>query len=832
MLRLTIRTLRAQLVRLVLSSLAILLGVGFIAGTLIFSDGLRQGEIAAADQFDRNTDVKVIYTGNEDGRLSSDLVAKIRGIDGVTAAEGIVNTSIGVYDRNNKIMRGSNAYAQSIPADPSLNSYEVRSGALPKQSGEVVIDTATAKKQGWKVSDKVKVGVEPWWQTLTVVGIVDVAGSELDHGGPFIGLSTPDATAATAGAGAADIVVRTRPGTSHDAVADQIRQVVKAAGLADANIKVKTHAEIRRDALAIAGQDADSFEQALLMFALVAVCVAAFVIANTFAIVLAQRSREIALLRLVGAVRPQIFRSVLIESTLIGLTASAAGVLFGFGIAGGLRALFTALGDELPGSVRLSPMTVVISMLVGVVVTVGASLLPAWRATRIAPIAALTDAATSQGRKAGLVRVIFGLLVLGFGVAILFTATSSKNILFLGAGGIICFLGIVLLGPRLVPALINLIGLPLAKLTGANTKLATMNAVRNPRRVAATAVALIIGVSLVSSLAIVIESAKVGTAERVDSKFGSDFTLISEDPNKDLPAGFIDALHREKSFGIVAFYYTKEYSDGEFTKISSDDPRLLGKTTKAQAGDIAALTSGTAIVSVQSGKHVGDTITLQGKSLRVVATVKSGDTDLTDERFALVTESDMLAMYPDAKVRFGQISLANGVSIDQGKATLERMLDPYPTVNYFDKAGLKKLYTKSLDMVLGVMVGLLGLAVIIALVGVANTLSLSVFERTRENALLRAIGLTRGRLRAVLAIEAALMAVAAGLIGLALGAGVSRATVSLLSGLEGGSGMPFILPGTRLLVLIAVAAAAALLASVMPARGAVRRPIVESLAAE
>ncbi|WP_406084289.1 ABC transporter permease [Micromonospora zamorensis] len=822
MIRLTLRSLRAEALRMLLSALAVVLGVAFVAGTMIFVDGMRAGTYERAGTFDRHTDLGVYSAGRE--LLPPTLVDEVRAVDGVAAAAGELTNTAGVVGVDGRPVLGFTVLA-AIPTEDALRSYDVVAGRLPDRAGEVVLDAPTVAKEGFVLGTPVRVGgsggpARPY----TLVGTVDVAGTARDVGGPFVGMVGPDALALTGERGYGRILVAARPGASVSALTDRVRV---AAG---AEATVKSRQQILDEAVEDAVRNVDQFRMLLLIFVGVAVVVAGFVIANTFAIVLAQRTRRTALLRLIGATRGQVFRAAVLESAVLGLVASALGVLLGVSLAGGMGLVMSRLDVPVAGGLTVSGTTVLTGLLLGTALTVCAALLPAWRGTRVAPVAALTDAAVQPARSAGRVRLTLGAVVLAIGVAALVGAASAGQLILVAGGGVLAFFGIVLFGPVLVPALARVFGWPARRVLGATGALAVANTVRNPRRVAATATALVIGIGLVSAFMVGARSTKDGIERSVDAQVGTDFVVSGI--GQDLPGALAGELAARPELGVVHEQRSTVVADVE---IRATHPALVGRTLeRVLAGDAGRVGPGQVLVHRElaqaRGWQVGSPVTVQGRSFRVAAVV-TDDTrsdgapvghviDMADEDFA--------ALFPAQRGYLAEIDPATGVSAERARDAIEAVLGRYPTVNLMDQGAYKKMLTGTVDMLLVLVTALLGLAVVIALVGVANTLSLSVVERTRENAVLRAVGLTRGRMRAVLAIEAVLMALVGAVLGVGLGTGVSASAMALLTRL--GGDFHVVLPLGQLGLTLGVAVLAALLASVLPARRALSRPVVEALA--
>ncbi|BCJ56677.1 ABC transporter permease [Micromonospora endophytica] len=822
MFRLTLRALRAEALRMLMSTVSVVLGVAFIAGTLIFVDGMRAGTYDRAATFDRHTDVDV-HTDGEPSTAS--LVDRVRTVDGVRAAEGELTGTAGVVGSDGRPVLGF-GFLAAVPADPALQSYDLVAGRLPTRPGEVVLDHRTVADEGFALGTPVRVGGSSGAaRPYTLVGTVDVANTARDLGGPFIGLVGPDALAVADSAGFDRIMVAAEPGVSDRVLAERIAAVVGTEPT------VRTRQVILDEAVTDAVRDLDQFRTLLLTFVGVAVVVAAFVIVNTFTIVLAQRSRQTALLRLVGATRGQVFRATLLESGLLGLVASGLGVVVGAGLAVGMTAVLSRLSLPLHGEVTVTAGTVLGCLVAGTVLTVGAALVPAWHGTRVAPVAALTDAAIQVTRPAGRARLACGAVVLAAGVAALAGAAAAGQILLVALGGSLSFLGIVLFGPVLVPALIRVFGAPVRRIFGATSALAVANAVRNPRRVAATATALVIGIGLVASFVVGAGSTKAAIERGVDAQVGVDFVVTGI--GVDLPVGVVDALAARPELGLVHEARTHTVDDVVFR---AADPALVDRRLDGVlAGQVDRLGPGRVLVhrelATRRGWSAGDRITLRGAQFEVAAVVTGAGGEVysapTGHLVDLVA-ADFTRLFPDVRGYLAEVDPAAGVSAASARAAIAEVLADYPTVNLMDQAAYKRMLTGTVDMLLTFVLALLGLAVVIALVGVANTLSLSVVERTRENAVLRAVGLTGGRMRAMLATEAVLTALVGAVLGVALGTGVAAGAMAMLGRISGQ--FTLVVPWAQLGGILAVAVLAALAASVLPARRALAVPVVEALA--
>ncbi|GIJ58966.1 ABC transporter permease [Virgisporangium aurantiacum] len=823
--------MRQNLSRLLLSATAVVLGVAFVAGTLLFSDGLTAGLADWVGRLDRGVDVDV----SSIDALDDATVARVRALDGVRAAE-ILRTAagVGLVGPDGRKISGTH-FAVTVPRDPALRSYDVTSGRLPETTGEAVLDAETARERRIRVGDEIRVGGRSAAVPFRVVGVVDIEGSAVDVGTAVVGLTLADVRPLTDEPGSDRLVVAATSGAT-----DLVPRVKAVTGGT-----VRTHRQLVDANLDVALGDLRQFQAGMLAFALVSVLVAAFVIANTFTIVLAQRSRESAMLRMLGASRRQLFAASLAESSAVGVLASVAGVLLGFGIAAAIGAVYGALTGGPATGPRLSLVSALVPVLTGTAVTVGAAVMPAWRASRVAPVQALSDAALHPGQGARRGRLFLGAAVLAAGVLVL---ALRASILVVVAGGAVTFLGLVLFGPVLVPAVIRAAAWPLAALAGRRPRgrraaqrpagaarplarmarlvgLAVADAGRNPRRVASTAMALVIGIGLVSAFAVGARSVREGAARAIDARYGAAFLITSF--GGDLPPELIGRLRAEPGLGTVAlhFFHHDEALDADVT---AADPALLARAQRPASGDIRALAAGGAVVRNIPGARPGGAVTVDGRELRVVAVLAKSP----GRAEIFLTEGDFTAFYPNVRSDLAELEPATGVSTDAARSAIDRVLADYPAVDLQDRASFKEAQSRGIDQALGFVTALLALAVLISLIGVANTLTLSVVERTREHALLRALGLTTRQLRWLLAIEAMLVALAGAILGVAMGIGVIASAMGALSASNAGTAsFHLVLPWNHLALILLGAAAAAVPASILPARRALRQPVVTSLTA-
>lgn len=580
----------------------------------------------------------------------------------------------------------------------------------------------------------------------------------------------------------------------------------------------------------------ESLTTGLLLFGLVAMLVAALVIYNTFNILVAQRAREMALLRCLGATRGQVFGSILLESATVGLLSSALGLLAGYGLGAATMAVLGALDAPLPtnASVALTPATMLSGLTLGLVVTVGAALLPARAATRVAPIAALRAQVEEQTFRTGVVRVVIAALFLvaglgaaGFG-ALVMDPGQMVPLIVVMAGGALTFLAVLILGPVLVKPLSALIGWIPAKLFGVPGRLAVDNSGRNPRRAATTTVALTIGVTLMTLISVVTASTRETMTAKLDNQFPIDYQLATQERDAAVPRSVADDLRRSPDLAsVVQIRRTKAKISGKSVEVGTFSGPIK---TEMASGSMARLERGQVAVAdhaaKQFGLRVGGTVAVRTAkagtvTLRVVAVLDDGSS-LPTLTVAEQPFEEYFGQVPDALV---MVNIKDGVPAAQARKVVDAAAAAYPMVQVTSATEVRGQFDDTLDMMLMIITGLLGLAILISLLGIANTLSLSVHERTRESALLRALGLTRPQLRRMLSVEALVLGLIGALVGVVLGGAFGWAAMRAM--IEGAG---FVVPVGQIALFVALSGLAGVLAAVLPARRAARASIVGSLA--
>lgn len=847
MLRLTLAQMRRSLGRLTAAGVAIVIGTAFVAATLVAGAVMTRTSYDAIAAEYADADYVAVAHG-----LTGDDVRRLRAVPGVLAADPVTSTWFQVEHG------GTRLYPEVVPmaSHPRLQAQVVRQGTLPADAGAVTVpadmaerlgvgigDTVTAVREVWQVGDTGEEGMVTHTEQLTVSGLTeDPAGAFLSSGGAII--AHPEDAARWWSQDYADdatysaVVVATQ--TPGDA---SVR-----AGLEDAVPKaaIRTKDEQARAMTAEVTDEADALTVTVLGFAAIALVVAALVIANTFQVLVAQRVRTLALLRCVGADKRQLHRSVLLEATLLGLASSLTGLLLGVGLAqGALVVLRRSVDAPLPAAVSVTPAVVIAPLAVGIAVTVLAALAPARAATRVAPLAALrpTDAPVGRARQS-LPRLIAAVTMTAAGVGLLLLGVAAGREaagfgpLGIGVlGGAISFVGVLLGAVFWVPVVVSRAGALLAR-TGTSAKLAAANTIRNPRRTAATSTALLIGVTLVAMMSTGAASARVTLDAELADHFPVDVALLGGD-RVEIPHAAATAAEVEGVAATVVLEESTVELGGPYgawiagAYVGSPD----GLASVLRSPRFAeGLVDGTVVVATERAHAFGlvDGGTVQVRALDEAGSPTGGTVPLT-VRLTDLPDGVLLTPATAADVGLSSgstmawLKLEDGADIAETVADVQATLDDTP-VQIMGAALERAQFQTIVDTLLAIVVGLLAVAVLIALVGVANTLSLSVIERRRESATLRAIGLTRAQLRGTLAVEGMLIAGVGAALGSGLGLLYGWAGAATVLGMVGDVRLD--VPWRDLGLVVVVALAAGLLASVLPGRSAVRTSPVEALAVE
>ena len=851
MLRLTLAQMRRSLGRLTAAGIAIAIGTAFMAATLLAGNVFTRTGYDAVTATYGDADVVVQTETLADAAEKLDVV---RDLPDVEAADMLLPLGA-------EIRHGSQRRYQvtlPVPSSPRLSALELATGALPTRDGQIALPDTTAEALEVGVGDHVQVtwrdpydpdaDGEPAEHTddVAVVGIVDdPSHAWAQYGGAAVvtqddalrwnglSLSSQDSVGSV-------LLVAGAPGVGTQTLLDDVSTALPGA-------TVQTRDEAAADTVREISGESNALLMVVLGFAAIALLVAALVIANTFQVLVAQRTRTLALLRCVGAVRGQLRGSVLTEAAILGFAASVVGLVTGTALAQATLSVLgrADLGVPLPPTVEVTWPVVVVPLVVGTLVTVVASLVPARAATRVSPVAALrpADAPTVSARAGRLRLVVALLLTLGGGAGLVLAVVAALStdldpIATLGLGllaGAASFVGVLVGAVFWVPRVVALVGRALSA-TGAGARLAAANTGRNPRRTAATSTALLIGVTLVAMMSAGAATARSSLGQELDNHYAVDLTIESMSDDGALPAGVEQTVAGVDGVAAVAAVRTTGVRIGEdlwFSAFAVDGDRaadvLRDPRTADGLDDSTVLLSADLARALRDGGDGGPQVTLVSQDDDTVRVdLRTQDTALGG-RQAVVTSATLAQLAPGAPESALWVRLADDADPAQVLQSVQDALPDEPLVTS-SSAAERVTYERVIDTLLGVVVGLLAVAVVIALIGVANTLSLSVIERRRESATLRAIGLTRGQLRRTLAIEGMLIAGVGAVLGVVLGVLYGWAGAATVFAQVGD--LHLTMPWRDVLIVVGVALAAGLLASVLPARSAVRTSPVAALAVD
>ncbi|MGW2634494.1 ABC transporter permease [Streptomyces chattanoogensis] len=863
MLRTALRNVLAHKARLLMTALAVLLGVAFVAGTLVFGDttasafrnasaqSLKDVAVSVQDEQASEADPAAVSPAQGSGdrtttALNAALANKIRALPGVASVRATVNGQATLAGKDGRPVNADSSWqnlaTNYLPGKDGKDShFPLKEGRGPANDGELALDAKTAQKAGYRIGDTVRFATDGPALTKKLVGIVTTDDPRITAGGTLTLFDTTTAQKLFHTPGRFhEIAVAAQPGTDEHALTARVQALLPEKGAmatSGADLAARQSKQI--------AETTTRLTKSLLAFAGIALFVGVFLIANTFTMLIAQRSREIALLRAVGASRRQVVRSVLIEAALVGLGASAAGFALGLGIATALHPLLSTNGAELPdGPLVISPTAPLASLAVGVVVTVLAAWLPSRKAAKIAPVAVLSSAGLVPPARSLKVRTILGTLLTGLGVAVMLYVSTLKtsketNLMTAMLGGALTLCGMIVLAPLLSRPLITLAGKVTTRFFGISGKLAQQNALRNPRRTAATASALMIGLALITGLTVGGYSTQQALDKEATQGLAADYK-VSNSAYRGLDATAADKISKLPGVAAAAPVTSTNLDiQGTFATITGTDPRALGTAADLnfQAGSLRDIGPGKVAVSdtfaQQAGLHVGD---------KVDADLSTGQGDKIRKKLAVVgiyTKTravyDALGTVADVLPSTATHTLDNVlVKAEPGKAAglepqIRKALGNSPLLKVQNQEQLITADSGSLTTVLNMLYGLLAMAVVIAVLGVINTLAMSVFERTREIGMLRAIGLDRAGIRQMIRLESVVISVFGALLGIGTGIFLAWAAGGMTS-----SSMPLYetaLPWAKLGLFVALALLIGVLAAIWPAHRAARLNMLRAIAA-
>jgi putative ABC transport system permease protein len=845
-----LKGLLGRKLRAILTALAIVLGVAMISGTYVLTDTIKSAFNTVFTTVYKNTDAIItsksaLGNNNNSNALppsfSESLLAKVRALPGVAEAQGGIDDYAHLVGRDGKVISGHGApplaFSVHPHGDQHFNPLTVVSGTWPVGPHQVAIDANTASKKGYKPGDTIGVIARGPEQTYTISGVVKIGGVSSLGGATMAIFDFPTAQKIFNKVGKLDgIDIAAKSGISPSELVREVRPILPP------NAQVRTGQAQAKQATKDTNGFLSIINDFLLAFGGVALFVGSFVIANTLSITIAQRTRELATLRTLGATRRQVLASVLIEAFVIGLVAAVAGLFLGLALAKGLNRLFVHFGIDLPqaGTV-FATRTIVVSLAVGVLVTLLAALRPAIRATRVPPISAVREGAVLPTSRFARFSVAAALTTIGAAVALMLIGlfvggiSTTDRLLAIGVGAAAVFLGVAMLAKTLVPPLARTLGFPAARFGGAAGKLARGNAMRNPQRTASTASALMIGLALVTLVSVLASGLKTSFENAVNSIFTGQYAVTATDNFSPISIASANALTKVPGVTVVTGVRAGEgkafgHRIG-VTGVAGDISKVI--TVKWQAGSQAVPAGlgrdGAFVAKAYAKKHhlsVGSPIAVEtpsGATMRLVLRgifappqggSPYGDVTISTARFD--------AEYQNPQNVFTFVDVAGGVTA-ANTAKLTNALKPFPDAKVATESQFKKNQEQGIDTLLNLLYVLLSLSIIISLFGIVNTLVLTVFERTRELGMLRAVGMTRRQVRRMIRHESVITA----LIGAALGIPVGI-VLALMVG-KAIKYSAFSIPVGTLLSFVVAAILAGIVAAIFPARRAGKLNVLQAL---
>ncbi|MDT0310496.1 FtsX-like permease family protein [Streptomyces sp. DSM 44917] len=845
--------------RMLLSGMAVVLSVAFVCGTLVFTATMNTTfdrlfaetasnvMLAPAEDEDRSAFEDNPTSGVPD-TVPATVAGEVAAVEGVERVTGTVaSTSPVAVDPETNENIGPTTGAPTVVtnwSDVELRSMEIAEGEVPGGPGEVMLDGDTAEDSGLGVGDRLRLITVFGTHDATITGIADFLVTNPGAAIVYTDLATAQEILLGGEEAFTTVYVDSTGAVTDEALRDAVAAVVGAD-----TYKLQTAAEYIEENRDEIGEILSIMEYVLLGFAGVSLLVGIFLIVNTFSMLVAQRTREIGLMRAIGANRRQINRSVLTEALLLGLLGSAAGFAAGIGLAVGLMRLMSLLGMNLSTSDLTVEWSVPVTGLVlGVIVTLLAAYIPARRAGRISPMAALSDAGMPGDVRAGRVRAAVGASLTLAGLAALAGTASAEDAAggsgLLGLGVVASLVGLILVGPALVGLVVRGIAAVLLRIFGPVGRLAERNALRNPRRTGATASALMIGLALVAGLSVVGSSMVASATQEIDESLGADYIVQT--------ANFLPILPEAAQAvdGVEGLARVTPFTEAEADVTTPDGAAHEVRLGAAPAdyatdiqldvleGDVAdAFADGGISVddafAEDEGVGVGDELTVafaDGETATLtIGAVVSGDSAFYPAWY--VSQDTLEANVPAEALPLPLMLLATAEDgrQDQARAALDAAMEPFPQMEVRDQSEFKELIQDQVGQLLYMVYGLLALAIVVAILGVVNTLALSVVERTREIGLMRAIGLSRRQLRRMIRLESVAIALFGAVLGLALGLAWGAAGQRLLA-LEG---MPVLeIPWPTLISVFVGAALVGLLAALIPAFRAGRMNILTAIATD
>ncbi|AIR98798.1 ABC transporter permease [Streptomyces glaucescens] len=842
MFRTALRNVLAHKARLLMTVLAVMLGVAFVSGTLVFTNTLSEAyQNSSAKGFDQ-VDVAVDpeyqeSRGDTLGKtpeLTQEILDASARVPGAASATGVVTGFTALADKDGKLVgsgfqsQGGNYWGTDDPRYPLVE------GHAPEGRGEVLIDSRTAERTGYRVGDTLRLSVDGPVLTPRIAGVFTTDDGNVAAGGSLTLFDTATAQQLFGKKGTYDqIAVRAKPGITQGALKAELDKALPAD-----RVETTTGEQLADDQAELIASQMSGMKQGLLVFAGIALFVGTFIIANTFTMLVAQRTKELALLRAVGASRRQVTRTVLIEAFVVGVVAAVTGLVAGVGIGAGLRSLMGSLGETVPdGPLVITPGTAGAALAVGVLVTMLAAWLPGRRAAKIPPVAAMSSVHAKASVKSLVLRNTIGALFSAAGVAVVLAATTmggSDGQAPMGLGACLLIIGVFVLTPLLSRPLIAAAA-PVLRLFGVSGKLARQNSVRNPRRTAATASALMIGLTLITGMTVMAGSLQKTIDKMASEAIRADYVVFMANGNALSPD--VEKKLKETE-GVTATSPMRNAGariGGETEYLTGVDGATFGDLTKLPVEDGTFQVGGDRVVvdedtAKSRGWRTGSSFTASfedgGKEKLTVAGVYQANEMMSGIMLDLATLAPHQTDPVDMQV---MVKTADGAS-DATKNLLEKALGANPAIKVQDKKDISQDIAQMFTMMLNMLYGLLAMAVIVAVLGVINTLAMSVFERSQEIGMLRAIGLDRTGIKRMVRLESLVISLFGGVLGIGLGVFFGWAAGELLASRM--ATYELVLPWTRMAVFLLLAATVGVLAALWPARRAARLNMLAAIKSE
>jgi putative ABC transport system permease protein len=842
MFRTALRNVLAHKARLLMTVLAVMLGVAFVSGTLVFtntiSDAYQKSSAKGFDQIDVAVQPKYQDAeGDKVGKsaeLNQAVLDESARVPGAARAIGVVGGFAAIADKDGKLVgggfqsQGGNYWGTEDPR------YPLAEGHAPKGRGEILIDSETAERTGYRVGDTLRLSVDGPVLTPKITGIFTTDDGNVAAGGSLALFDTQTAQRLFGKTGTYDeIAVTAKTGVTQAALKAELDKA-----LPKDVVETTTGKQLADDQAEAIASSMSGMKQGLLVFAGIALFVGTFIIANTFTMLVAQRTKELALLRAVGASRRQVTRSVLIEAFVVGVVAAVTGLVAGIGIGAGLRSLMGSLGETVPdGPLVISPGTVLAALAVGILITMLAAWLPGRRAAKIPPVAAMSSVHAQATVKSLVLRNTIGALFAAAGVTVVLAATTmggSDGQAPMGLGACLLIIGVFVLTPLLSRPLIAAAA-PVLRIFGVSGKLARQNSVRNPRRTAATASALMIGLTLITGMTVMAGSLQKSIDKMASEAIRADYIVSMANFNSLSPD--VDKKLKETE-GVTATSPLRNAPariDGETEYLTGVTGATIGDLTELPVDDGAFKVGGDRVVvddgtAKSHGWTAGSTFTASFEDGKKEKLTVAGVYQANEMMRGIMLDLSTLTPHQTDPVDMQvMVKTADGAS-DATKDRLEQALGSNPAIKVQDKKDISNEIASMFTLMLNMLYGLLAMAVIVAVLGVINTLAMSVFERSQEIGMLRAIGLDRKGIKRMVRLESLVISLFGGVLGIGLGVFFGWAAGELLA--SSMATYELVLPWSRMAVFLLLAATVGVLAALWPARRAARLNMLAAIKSE